>query len=428
MVATGSIARTRGALRSRDFRKLLAVRICSQTGDGLFQAALVASVVFSPAQRSTASGLFKTTLIVALPYSIIGPFTGVFIDRWARKKILMFAPILRALFAALILADPHRAPFAFYAGALIVLSVNRFHLATAQAVVPRLVPAEDLLMANSLATVGGTLALLVGVFAGGKIAAAYGGGAIVTGAIVLWFTTAVIATRIKSELTPALTPEDPELLRHQIKRVLVEFKDGARELLRTPGAIGPITSITVDQFAQGILLTLSLVVFKERFKEGVGSYSNLIAAGGAGVMIGIGTIGWLEERFARAKIVAGSFLAGGIAVAISAFDVTGTAVLLLSFVIGLTFTWKKIPIDTMVQESIPDGFRGRVFSVYDVMYNGARILATGLAVTLIPWLGVPGTLAVTAVALLAWTPVLPIWLRIRVSPSRSGGTPADRAP
>ena len=197
MATSGSIGRARDALRSRDFRKLLAVRLCSQTGDGLFQAALVASVVFSPAQQSTASGLFRTTLIVALPFSLIGPFTGVFIDRWARRRILMFAPVLRALFAALILADPRRAPFAFYAGALIVLSMNRFHLATAQAVVPRLVPAEDLLMANSLATVGGTLALLTGVFAGGKIADAYGGGAIVTGAIGLWLLTSFVAGRIR---------------------------------------------------------------------------------------------------------------------------------------------------------------------------------------------------------------------------------------
>lgn len=413
MARSGSIGRARDALRSRDFRKLLAVRLCSQTGDGLFQAALVASVVFSPAQRSTASGLFRTTLIVALPFSLIGPFTGVFIDRWARRRILMFAPVLRALFAALILADPRRAPFAFYAGALIVLSVNRFHLATAQAVVPRLVPPEDLLMANSLATVGGTLALLTGVFAGGKIADAFGDGAIVTGAIALWLLTSFVAGRIRSDLTPEAIPEDPGLLRHQVKRVAVEFMEGARTLARTPGAIGPITSITVDQFAQGILLTLSLVVFRERFKEGVGSYSNLIAAGGAGVLLGIGTIGWLEERFARTRIVAGSFVLGGVALGVAALHVTGPTVLFVSFMVGLTFAWKKIPIDTMVQESVRDGFRGRVFSVYDVAYNGARIAATGLAVVLIPWLHVSGTMVVTALALLAWAPVLPRWLRTR---------------
>ena len=55
----------------------------------------------------------------------------------------------------LVLFDPKAAPVLFFAGALWVLSVNRFYLATAVAVVPRLVPTEDLLMANSMATVGG---------------------------------------------------------------------------------------------------------------------------------------------------------------------------------------------------------------------------------------------------------------------------------
>ena len=47
--------------------------------------------------------------------------------------------------------------------------------------------------------------------------------------------------------------------------------------------------------------------------------------------------------------------------------------LIASFAVGLTFAWKKIPIDTMVQESLPDGYRGRVFAVYDVVYNLARV-------------------------------------------------------
>ena len=65
----------------------------------------------------------------------------------------------------LVLFDPLQWPvkIPFYTGVLAVLSINRFQLAAASAVVPRLVPAEDLLIANSIATVGGTLALLIGV-------------------------------------------------------------------------------------------------------------------------------------------------------------------------------------------------------------------------------------------------------------------------
>ena len=58
----GTIARVRGALRSDDFRRLFAIRLAGQAGDGCFQAALVASVVFAPTEHSTTVGLFKAAV------------------------------------------------------------------------------------------------------------------------------------------------------------------------------------------------------------------------------------------------------------------------------------------------------------------------------------------------------------------------------
>ncbi|HEX6231177.1 MAG TPA: MFS transporter, partial [Actinomycetota bacterium] len=133
----GTIERAREALRGDDFRRLFAIRLVSQSADGLFQAALVASVVFSPEEQSTTVGFAIATLIVSLPFSLLGPFTGVFIDRWSRRRILVVAPWLRAALVGLVLFHPEAAALPFYAGALWVLSVNRFYLATAVAVVPR---------------------------------------------------------------------------------------------------------------------------------------------------------------------------------------------------------------------------------------------------------------------------------------------------
>ena len=167
--------RAREALRSDDFRRLFTIRLLTQSGDGLFQATLIASIVFNPEEQNTILGFAIATLLISLPFSIIGPFTGVFIDRWSRRKILVVAPLLRVAAMWLVLFDPKAAPVLFFAGALWVLSVNRFYLATAVAVVPRLVPTEDLLMANSMATVGGTVALLLGVFVGGWMVDLAGG-------------------------------------------------------------------------------------------------------------------------------------------------------------------------------------------------------------------------------------------------------------
>lgn len=410
-MAERSMGSVRDALRHPDFRRLLGTRLVSQTADGFIQAALVASIAFSPERQNTAAGFAAASAIVIVPFSLIGPLAGVFIDRWSRRRILVLAPLLRAAPAFLVLLSPDRHAVLFYAGALWVTSVNRFFLSTAQAVVPRLVPTEDLLAANSAATVGGTVALLVGVFTGGLAADAWGNTAIVTVAAVAWLLTSFLASRIRGDLRPHQLPEAPELLRHQLRRVGAEFAGGLRCIAGTPRALGPITAISVDQVGQGLVLVLALVVFRHRFNQGVGSFSWLIGAGGVGVFLGLMTVGRLDRWLPRPTIVAWSFVIGGLAVLGVALVLNRWTVLLASFVVGLTFAWKKVPVDTMVQEAVPDGMRGRVFAVYDVAYNLARLLAAVLAIGLLPALGVRGAAAFVAVVFLLWAPVLPLWLR-----------------
>jgi MFS family permease len=406
----GALQRARTALRGPDFRKLFAIRIVGQGGDGFFTVALFASVVFNPSEHSTTFGLFKAALITALPFTLLGPFVGVFIDRWQRRHILAYAPLLKVALVGLVLFDPTTRAVPFYVGALAVISINRFYLATASAVVPRLVPSDDLLIANSLATVGGTLALLVGFFIGGQLADAGGSGSVVAVAAAAWLAATWIAIRLRSDLAPKTVPGPEELLRHQIRRVIVEFTDGARTLLRTPRAIGPITSISIDSMGQGIILTVAAVVFREQFTEGVGSYSNVIGAGGAGVLLGIVTVGWLEERWSKERIIAGAFVVGGLGLLGAALYLRGWSILVASFVVGLAFAWKKVPVDTIVQGSLPDGYRGRVFSVYDVVYNVARIIAAALVIPLVPAVGTHGTVALVSLLFIAWAPVLPRWI------------------
>ena len=88
-----SLQRTKGALRSPDFRRLLIMRIVSTIGDGLFQASLITSLVFSPDEQTTTKGFALASLVIGLPFSVIGPFAGVFIDRWSRRRILIVGPL-----------------------------------------------------------------------------------------------------------------------------------------------------------------------------------------------------------------------------------------------------------------------------------------------------------------------------------------------
>src|SRR6266478_6654921 len=124
------------------FRRFFLTRMISQLGDGVFQLSAGAVLLFDHPGKNPALALLGVFAVALVPYSAIGPFVGVFIDRWERRTILTWVPVGRALFAATIPAAAllGKRGWAFYLVVLIVLSSNRFFLATMSAVLPQLVP------------------------------------------------------------------------------------------------------------------------------------------------------------------------------------------------------------------------------------------------------------------------------------------------
>jgi MFS family permease len=423
----GTLARVRGVLSFRDFRQLVWLRLATQLGDGFFQAVLVGSVVFSPTKQSTTVGFAKALAILVIPYSSIGPFAGVFIDRWPRKLILVATPLVRGVLAFLVIGGTSPA-VPFYAGALLVLSGNRFLLTTASSIVPRLVPSRDLLMANSVTTVSGTFTRFVGVAIGGPVVDAVGYPPVIVATAAAWAATAFFAARIRSDLSPE-RPAAAGIV-EDVARVARDLRDGARRLIHTPRALAPITSVTWNQFLNGLMLVMSLVVFRDRFHKGVGSFSSVVAAGGAGVLLGLVTIGSLEGRFQRRTIMAGSFVLSGIPLVLVAGVINRYDVLMASFLLGLAFAWLKVPADTMTQEATPDRYRGRVFAIYDIAQNMSGVVSALLAIALVKTISVEWLVAAVGVLFLAGTPWILRWLRptADVTVRSYSGSRADETP
>jgi MFS family permease len=404
----GTFARARSALRSPDFSLLLACRLASQLADGFFQAYLVAEIVFlNPEGHSTAAGVAKAYALLVIPFSVLGPLSGVLIDRWSRRRILLATPVLKAA-AVVALIPLGGTSIWLYVPALVVVSLNRFFLTTATSSIPSLVADQDLLMANSMSTVGGTVVTFVGIVVGTKLVKPLGAASVLWAGAALYLLAGFLATRIRQPLR-AVRPDAS--VRAELSRVFADLWSGAKRLAATPVAAGSITCISADQFLVGFVTVLSLVVFKQRFHQGVGSYGNIIAAGGAGVLAGTLTVGLFEERMEKPRIVAVAFALAAVVCLAVAPDIGGVTILLTSFVLGLTFAWRKIPVDTMVQEAVPDRFRGRVFAVYDITYSMSRVAAAGLAVLLIPHVTAGWLLFLVGVVYALLTPALPVWVR-----------------
>ena len=79
----------RAVLSERDFRKLFATRLIAQTGDGIFTAGLGTYVFFNNSTYPSPGSAAAAFAALYLPYSLVGPFAGVFIDRWSRRQILV---------------------------------------------------------------------------------------------------------------------------------------------------------------------------------------------------------------------------------------------------------------------------------------------------------------------------------------------------
>ena len=108
-------------LAERDFRKLFNTRLVSQTGDGVLTAGVGTYVFFNASTFPSPTAGAAAFAVLYLPYSLIGPFAGVFIDRWSRRQILVWSALIRAVFVVVPPPPPENAFTVSTAGSLSII-------------------------------------------------------------------------------------------------------------------------------------------------------------------------------------------------------------------------------------------------------------------------------------------------------------------
>jgi len=425
--ATSVVTRAKDILQRPDFRRLLGTRMTSQVADGIFQATLLMTVVLLPERQGTVPAFALATALFLLPFSFLGPFAGVFVDRWRRRRILVATPLIRA--AVSLVTLPGIAAALVYLGALVVFSVNRFFLATASAVLPRVLgvreirdadppstpevdgvepPNEHLLLfdANALAAIAGSVALFVGLFVGSRLTVAVGVPLTLGAACLAWSAAALVASRLSDSYAPQRPVAVP--LHRDLAAVLAELLDGLRRIRAAPTALAPILTVAVGQFLQIVVIVVCLVAAKAASGNAVISFSWFVAAAGIGVFAGFLTVGWVRAR--EDRLIGLAFMLSAFALIPSIVLFRGFTLALSALFLGLAYAWTRVPADTLAQRAVPDRYRGRVFAVMDLGFNTARVLGAVVAIPVVPLLGPRMTLAAVAVLFLLWAPVTPLWL------------------
>lgn len=393
----------RSLLHRKDFRALYSTRLVGQFGDGFFQAALASFVLFSPEREPNATAIAVAFGILLLPYSLIGPFAGVFLDRWQRRNILVRANLLKALLTIPVMAAVLAGNESVILGVsvLAVLGVGRFILAGLSASLPHVVKGKELIYANALTPTSGTIAFVIGATTGLGIRQVFGGGdsgsvALLMFAIGTFISAALIA---QTFAVRALGPT------HQIKHSMIDslrgvtgdLVSGVRTLGSHADAARALTLVAINRISFGVITAGALLLLRNTFHQSTNANAALadfaILSGFAataaliaaivtpGVTRKIGIPRWSGIAVGQASI-------GMVVFALASTQQNFPLLLVAGFSLGFAGQAVKVCSDTVIQRKIPDESLGRVFSLFDMSVNVALVSGIILVALLAPLTGV----------------------------------------
>jgi MFS family permease len=388
-----------------------------QTADGLLQVGLAGFVFFSPERAAEPARIAAGLAVLLLPYSLLGPFVGVFLDRWSRRQVLVWANAMRGLgllvLAALVVTRSESP--AFYVLALAVLGLNRFVLAGLGAALPHVVPPPLLITANAVAPSAGTLVTATGAVVGVVLRAWFGGGdtgsaATTVAAAGACLLAGLLALRLRRE---ALGPDVPVRVSagHALADVSHGVADGLRHLGQRPTAAHALLVLAGDRFCYGFGTVWVILLFRNQFYpddadralEGLGV---VVVAVGLGVLLAAATTPRATRRLGTPAWTAVVLAGASIAQLLAAVDPSPTRSVIALGLLGASAQAVKIGVDTTLQSTVDDNVRGRVFTVYDLVFNVAFVAAAALAALTLPADGdslpVIAAIAAAYVALAAW--------------------------
>src|SRR3954454_5636594 len=279
-----------------------------------------------------------------------------------------------------------------------VFSVNRFILSALSAGLPHVTDEPSLVSANALSTTAGAVAAVVGggvsigvtgVFdtgTAGYAALAFGSALpyLVASAVVAGFTRPYLGP---DHLTLAATVSARDVLHGMLA--------GARHVLQHPPAAAVLGVMAVHRVFYGVLTLMTLLLYRNTFTDATGLFrgglaglGEVLAAGAAGTLLAATVTPWAVRRWGKGRWVTGLLVLGGVGQLVLGGLFRPPAVLAAVLTLGFVAQGIKICVDTTLQDSVDDDFRGRVFSVYDTLFNVTFVVSLLAGAFLLPKSGV----------------------------------------
>jgi MFS family permease len=358
------------------FSALWAGQVVSLFGDRVNQIAL-AAFVYETTKSPFAVAL--TFFAGMVPNLILSPIAGAYVDRWDHKQVLVVSDILRAASVLLIPVAVLVNVWLAYPIVFLITTISIFFRPARQAILPRVVPEEDLLPANSAMWVGETLADVVNyplaglfvVFLSASLPVAFWLDA------VTYLASAVLIGTIA---LPPMARAARDAAEHST--IVADLKAGWAFLRHETVLLANTIQGTAGQFALGVITVGSQILARE-ITPGTGdeyraTYAFMETAIGLGGLIGGFALGAVAARARKGLMIIVAYTLFGVGAVLLGVVGSVPAVLLLSFVMGILNMAFVIPSQTLFQERAPGELIGRVVSFRFAIVFGGMSLAMAL--------------------------------------------------
>jgi len=342
-------------LRRRDFALLWTGGLISVAGDWVLNAALPFFVYEETGSTVATAGMIIARLA---PSVLLGSVAGVFVDRWNRKRVLVWANLLQAAIVALLVLVPGEGwLWIVFAVAAAQSVVSSFSSPAESALLPSLVGPDELLAANSLNTLNNRIARLAGVPLGGVLLTSSSLEAVVVVDVLSFATAAVLIAPISA----------PPVARVPL-RASSAWEAFWREWLEGLRLVGSDRTIALlfvvfglMTFGGTMLDPLTVGWVRDVLGEGPQVFALILTVHAASGIVGSLLVGRFGRRFTPRDLIGwGSVVAGG-ALALRYNIPTVALALAMSALAGITSVASSIGVETLAMQSVQDELRGRVF-------------------------------------------------------------------
>ena len=371
-------------------------QVISSLGDRVHQIALVFLVARATDSSPLALGL--TFAAMTLPALVVGPIAGVLVDRWNRKHVMVASDLVRAGIVLLIpiAANLHVALVVVLV--FLLAAASSFFRPARAAALPRVVPDEDLLTANSAMWVADTFSDLAGYGLGGLFVAFLGSALTlafwIDGASYLASAALVAAVAIPPLVSSVGTaPLGEDAARTVASADARPLAGSAREkpasilddlavgwgFLRSETVLFATTmQAALAEYGLGALTALSPLLVASLALGAVDAptaYGFFEMAMGVGLVGGGLVLGGLASRVPKGPSIIAAFTVLGLALA--ALGMTGSLPLALALaaIVGLANVAFVVPSQTLFQQRTPDLMMGLIVAIRLAIVNGVLALA-----------------------------------------------------